>query len=53
MWSFDFLDPNEIADVDTGDEFLCEFRREWMVWRESGVKGFHHGVVEVGEVAER
>ena len=24
-----------------------------MVWGEGGVKGFHHGVNEVGEVAER
>ena len=24
-----------------------------MVWREGGVKGFHRGVNEVGEVAER
>ena len=37
----DFLDPDEIADVDTGDTFLCEFRKEWVVWREGGVKGFH------------
>ena len=36
-----------------GDKFLCEFRREWVVWREGGVKGFHRGVDEVGKVAER
>jgi hypothetical protein len=46
-----FLDTNQIADIEAGDEFFGQFGGKGMVRRESGVEGFDGLEYLVGEVA--
>ena len=47
-----FLDTNQIADIEAGDEFFCQCGGKGMVRRERGVEGFDGLEYLVGEVAE-
>ncbi len=35
-----FFNANQVTDIETGDKFLGQLGREWVVWGEGGVEGF-------------